>query len=74
MKKAYSTGQVVRKLGIGRMTLVRWLKSDKSLEPRRIRDGGMDVRVWTDRNVERVLKYKEVHYRKGRGRRKKSKA
>jgi len=72
--KTYSTGQVLRKLGIGRMTLLRWLKSEKSLEPRRIRNGGMDVRVWTARNVERVLRYKEAHYRKGRGRKKKPKA
>ncbi len=68
--KTYSTGQVVKMAGIGRVTLWRWLRTGKIKEPRRIRNGGVDARVWTARNVERVKKYKAAHYRKGRGRKK----
>jgi predicted site-specific integrase-resolvase len=60
--------QVVRMVGIGRMTLLRWLKSGKLREPKRIGNGGVQARVWTDADVNRVRKYKQEHYRKGRGR------
>ena len=66
----YSTKQVARLVGIGRITLLRWLKLKPDLEPSRIRIGEIDARVWTDRDVERVRKYKEANYRKGRGRKK----
>jgi len=55
-------------VGIGRMTLLRWLKDGKIPEPRRIRNGGIDARIWTDRDVERVRSHKQENYRKGRGR------
>ena len=66
----YSTMQVARLVGIGRITLLRWLKLKPDLEPDRIRIGEIDARIWTDRDVERVRKYKSAHYRKGRGRKK----
>jgi hypothetical protein len=69
--KSYSTIQVARKAGIARMTLLRWLKAGKIPEPRRIRNAGIDARVWTDRDVIRVHKYKQENYRKGRGRKSK---
>jgi len=68
--KNYSTNEVARNVGIGRMTLLRWLKSGLR-EPRRISNGGVNARVWTAADVERVREYKEKHYRKGRGRKKK---
>ena len=69
----YSTRQVARMVGINRSTLVAWLLSGKVKEPRRIRNGGIDARIWTARDVERVRKWKAAHYRKGRGRKKKKK-
>ncbi len=57
--------------GVSRGTLARWLRTGKIKEPRRIRNGGVDARVWTARDVERVRKWKAAHYRKGRGRKKK---
>ncbi len=69
--KPYSTGEVVKIAGIDRATLWRWLRSGKVKEPGRIRNGGVDARVWTARDVERVRKWKAAHYRKGRGRKKK---
>ena len=68
--KTYSTKQVAKMVGINRVTLQRWLLSGKVPEPRRIRNGGVDVRIWATRDVERVKKYKADHYRKGRGRKK----
>jgi predicted site-specific integrase-resolvase len=71
--RSYSTKQVTELIGIGRMTLLRWLKKGNLREPRRLRNGGMNARVWTDRDVERVRRYKMKNYRKGRGRKAKHK-
>ncbi len=71
--RTYSTKQVAQMVGIDRVTLQRWLLSGKLREPRRIRNGGIDARIWSARDVERVKKYKASHYRKGRGRKKKKK-
>ena len=68
---SYSTAQAAKMVGVNRVTLQRWLLAGKIREPRRITNGGVDARVWTDRDVERVRKYKAAHYRKGRGRKKK---
>ena len=73
MRKSYSTIQVARTVGIGRMTLLRWLKEGKIPEPRRISNVGLEARIWTDLDVERVRKYKRENYRKGRGRKAKPK-
>ncbi len=72
--RTYSTKRVCKIVGIGRQTLLRWLHNGKVKEPRKISNGGVVARVWTDRDVERVRKYKAAHYRKGRGRKKKKKA
>ena len=66
--KTYSTKQVAQAVGIDRVTLQRWLLGGKIREPRRVKNGGMDFRIWTDRDVERVRRYKEAFYCKGRGR------
>jgi len=55
-------------LKIGRQTLHRWMKDQPSLAPPKSRVGGVLVRIWTAREVERVQKYKQENYRKGRGR------
>lgn len=70
--KTYSTMQIARMAGIGRMTLLRWLKSGRVPEPRRISDGGVEARIWTDRDLKRVRRHKAAHYRKGRGRKPKA--
>ena len=66
--KTYSTKQVAEMVGVHRVTLQTWLLDGKIKEPRRIKAGGMDVRIWTKKDVERVRKYKEKFYCKGRGR------
>jgi hypothetical protein len=69
----YSTSQVAREIGTSKLTLVRWLLAGKVSEPRRVSHAGQEIRVWTDRDVKRVQKYKQEHYRKGRGRKPKPK-
>ena len=60
-------------LGIHKVTLQRWLLSGKVSEPRRVHNGGVNARIWADRDVERIRKYKAAHYCKGRGRKKRRK-
>ena len=71
--KEYSTAQVARMIGVHKVTLKRWLLEGKMKEPRKVRVGNVDARIWIDRDVERVRKYKQENYRKGRGRKAKAK-
>jgi predicted DNA-binding transcriptional regulator AlpA len=68
-----STLDVVNKLGISRATLERWLSSGKVRGPKTVRFGKSEFRNWTDSDVERVRRYKQENYRKGRGRKPKPK-
>jgi hypothetical protein len=68
----YSTAMVAAEVGVSKLTLIRWLVAGKIKEPRRVKQGGVELRLWTNRDVERVRKYKEANYRKGRGRKPKS--
>jgi hypothetical protein len=49
------------------------MKIMPSLAPRKQKVGGVSVRIWTDRDVELLRKYKQNNYRKGRGRKPKPK-
>ena len=71
--QTYSTSEVARMVGVHKVTLKKWLISGKVPEPRRVRNGGIQARIWTARDVERVRKYKHENYRKGRGRKPKPK-
>ena len=68
-----STRDVVKEVGISRATLERWLASGKLKGPKTVRFGKSEFRNWTDRDVERVRKFKQENYRKGRGRKPKPK-
>lgn len=67
-----STAEVAAHVGVHRVTLERWLSSGKVKGPETTRIGGHNYRMWTDRDIERVKRFKEKFYRKGRGRKKKS--
>ncbi len=71
--KTYTTAWAAKIVGVHKNTLKRWLREGKVREPRRISNGGIGFRIWTDRDVERVRKYKQENYRKGRGRKPKRK-
>jgi len=64
----YSTAKVAAEVGISKLTLIRWLVAGKIKEPRRVKQAGVEFRIWTQHDVERVRKFKEENYRKGRGR------
>lgn len=68
-----STEDVARRVRVNRVTLERWLSSGKLKQPKTIRFGRSELRNWTDSDVQRVRKYKEQNYRKGRGRKPKQK-
>jgi hypothetical protein len=70
--RTYSTAQVARKIGVHKITLIRWLLGGKVQEPRRVNHAGQSIRVWTDRDLRRANDYKRSNYRKGRGRKKRS--
>jgi excisionase family DNA binding protein len=67
---ALSTAQVARKLMIGRDTLHRWIREGKVPAPKKQKIAGISVRIWAAKDIDRVWKYKEANYRKGRGRKK----
>ena len=68
-----STEEVARKVGVNRVTLERWLSSGKVKQPKTVRIGRGSFRCWTATDVERVRKFKQENYRKGRGRKPKPK-
>jgi predicted site-specific integrase-resolvase len=68
-----STVQVAKIVGVNRVTLERWLSSGKLKQPKTVRIGDGEFRQWTATDVERVRKFKEENYRKGRGRKPKPK-
>jgi len=65
-----STKEVAAQVGIHRVTLEEWLRKGKVKSPKKVQIGGQTYRLWTDLDVERLKKYKERFYRKGRGRKK----
>jgi hypothetical protein len=63
----YSTVQAAKRCGLHPVTLQRWIAGRKFSAPPMQRVGGVVVRLWTNRDVERIRKYKQENYRKGRG-------
>jgi excisionase family DNA binding protein len=68
--KTYSTVEVAKLLGVGNDTLHRWIHSSVIPAPPVQRLGKVSVRLWTEKDVEKVKKYKTSHYW-GKGGRKK---
>ena len=64
----YSTIDVARMIGVHKLTLLRWLYAGRLSEPRHSKDGGQDVRIWSDRDLNRAKQFKDANYRKGKGR------
>jgi hypothetical protein len=74
-EKTYSTVQFAKMLGISWSTLHRWIESKKIQAPTIQALGSVQVRLWTQGDLEIARKYKGEHYRKkpNRKNRKKSK-
>jgi predicted DNA-binding transcriptional regulator AlpA len=62
--RTYSTVQAVKKLGIGRDTLYRWIRGLKVAAPKRTEVGGVRIRLWTDADIKKVRAYMKQSYRK----------
>jgi DNA-binding transcriptional MerR regulator len=63
----YYTADVARKIGVSKSTLLRWLRIKAISEPERQAMGDTEVRVWSERDVQRALKYKQDHFNEGKG-------
>jgi excisionase family DNA binding protein len=68
-----STREVAQLVGIDRATLERWIAGGQIARPKELRIGNKAFRHWTRQDIQRVKRYKATHYRKGRGRKPKSK-
>jgi excisionase family DNA binding protein len=68
--KTYSTVQVAKALGISSDTIHRWIREGLIDAPPTQSLGGVQVRLWTESEVQEVRKYKTNRYW-GRGGRKK---
>ena len=68
-----STREAAARAGIHWTTLELWVKQGK-VKPRTVHIGKKRYRLWTEQEVQKVLRVKEKTYRKGRGRKPKKKA
>lgn len=59
-----STGQVAKELGIAKGTLLRWLQHGQLRDVRRKTVGGVEVRIWAERDVARARRHCAVHFNK----------
>lgn len=66
--RQYSTHEVAKAVGVNKSTLLRWLYAGKVREPKMVKTPGAVIRVWSESDLKRALRYKEENYCKGRGR------
>jgi len=64
---------IAKEVGIGIATLERWLAQGKVRIPKTVTIGARRFRLWSERDIERLKKYKASSYGKGRGRKAKPK-
>jgi hypothetical protein len=57
MKRQYSTREAAKKLGVTILTLQRHVKAETIDVPPLQKVGGVSVRLWSDRDVEKVRKF-----------------
>ncbi len=69
--KTCSTKRAAKIAGISWVTLRRWLAAGKIRPSQAVPYDGRTLWRWSDRDLERLRRYKAAHYRKGRGRKKK---
>ncbi len=70
---AFSTRQVAKKLGLGIATLTRHIMAKKVPAPKTTRVGDLRVRIWNEKDIERVRKLlpkikngRKLRYKKSR--------
>lgn len=70
--RTYSTQETAELVGIHPVTLHQWLGARKVRPSIGVPMKGRTLWRWTRADVKKVRAYKAAHYRKGRGRKKKS--
>ena len=68
-----TTEEAAKAVGMGRVTLQRWIAAGKVRAPKTQLIDGHGVRLWSEEDISRLRKSKEEIYRKGRGRKPKAK-
>ena len=63
-KKAYTTSEVAKLAGIHWQTLRLWLSHGALREPRHGKIGEIGLRLWSERDLERVLRHKARAYKR----------
>ena len=71
MQGKLSTTEAADKIGIGRVTLQRWIAAGKIAAPGLTIRDGRAVRLWSPSQVEALRKAAERLYHQGGGRKKK---
>lgn len=71
--RTYSTQEVAKLVGIHLITLYEWLAAGKVRPRIAVPMKGRTLWRWTRADVKKVRAYKAARYRKGRGRKKKTK-
>jgi predicted site-specific integrase-resolvase len=65
--------EAAKRAGITWRTLQRWIASGKVDAPKPILVGAVGYRLWSARDVARLVKRKKAIYQKGRGRKRQGK-
>jgi predicted site-specific integrase-resolvase len=70
-KPKLSTKRAAQAAGVSPVTLLRWMRYGKIRAPKPILVGAVGMRLWGERDIERIRAWKAKHFCKGRGRKKK---
>jgi excisionase family DNA binding protein len=66
--KLLTTGEAAKAVGIGRVTLQRWIRARKVQAPKPRLRNSIGVRLWSSADIANLRRVKEKVFRKGRGR------
>jgi len=55
----FSTGEVAKIVGVSVDTIYRWVREGRLEDPERIKIGKLDVRVWSEKDLQRALTLRE---------------
>ena len=58
MKDAHSTAEAAKLIGISKSSLLRWLADGTIPEPKRVKVGGIEWRIWSKADIARARKLK----------------
>jgi predicted site-specific integrase-resolvase len=62
MRESLSTQDVADRIGVCKRTLLRWLYAGKIPDVRRERIGGIEVRLWNARDLQRAQRFRDESF------------